>query len=108
MTGTINTAEKIALDAGAEIVVKLLDVTALDAPSQVVAEQTLAVGDRPSMPIPFTLNYDAAQIDAAHYYMLLATISVNGELRWLNPQAVWALTYGNALSNITVMVQPVP
>jgi hypothetical protein len=40
--------------------------------------------------------------------MLLVTISVNGELRWLNPQAVWALTYGNALSNITVTVQPAP
>ena len=109
LTGTINTVEKIAPGVGAEIVVKLLDVTALDAPSPVVAEQTLTVSDPAQTgPLPFTLNYAAAQIDATHYYMLLATISVNGELRWLNPQAVWALTYGAARSNITIMVQPVP
>ncbi|HZY41981.1 MAG TPA: YbaY family lipoprotein, partial [Anaerolineae bacterium] len=107
LTGTINGAQPITLTANAEIVVKLLDVSRLDAPSQVVAEQTISVSGQ-QLPIPFTLNYDAAQIDSTHYYMLLATISVNGELGWLNPQAVWALTYGNAPGNITVMVQPVP
>lgn len=106
LTGTINAAQSITLTAGAEMVVKLLDVSATDA-SQVVVEQTINAGDR-QLPVPFTLNYDAARIDASHYYMLLVTISVNGELRWFNPQAVWALTYGNAAGNITVMVQPVP
>ncbi len=107
LTGTISGAQPITLTADAQITVKLLDVSSADAPSQVVAEQTIDVGDQQA-PVPFTLNYDAAQLDASHYYMLLVTISVNGELRWFNPQVVWALTYGNAASNITVMVQPVP
>jgi len=107
LTGTITPAQSITLPANASIVVKLLDVSSVDTPSQVVAEQTIDVNGQ-QLPIPFTLNYDAAQIDATHYYMLLVTISVNGELGWLNPQAVWALTYGNAAGNINVQVQPVP
>ncbi|MBI5567575.1 MAG: YbaY family lipoprotein, partial [Chloroflexi bacterium] len=107
LTGTITAAQAINLPANAEILVKLLDVSRVDAPSQVVAEQTIDVDGR-QLPRPFTLNYDAAQIDATHYYMLLVTISVNGELGWLNPQAVWALTYGNAAGSISVPVQPVP
>jgi uncharacterized lipoprotein YbaY len=81
-------------------------VSRLDA-SQVVAEQTIAVSGQ-QLPIPYALNYDPAQLDSTHYYMLLVTISVNGELGWLNPQAVWALTYGSAASNISIPVQPVP
>ncbi len=95
LTGTIAAAQAITLPANAQIVVKLLDVSRIDAPSQVVAEQTIDADSR-QLPIAFTLNYDKTQIDATHYYMLLATISVNGELGWLNPQAVWALTYGSA------------
>jgi putative lipoprotein len=106
LTGTISAAQSIVLPASAEIVVKLLDVSRLDA-SQVVAEQTIAVSGQ-QLPIPYALNYDRAQLDSTHYYMLLVTISVNGELGWLNPQAVWALTYGNAASNISIPVQPVP
>ena len=87
--------------------VKLLDVSRVDAPSQVVAEATIAADGR-QLPIPFALNYDADQIDATHYYMLLVTISTGGELGWFNPQAVWALTYGNPAGNISVPVQPVP
>ena len=107
LTGAITAAQAITLPANAQIVVKLLDVSSVDAPSQVVAEQTIDV-DSQQLPIAFTLNYDKTQIDATHYYMLLATISVNGELGWFNPQAVWALTYGSAASNIAVPVQPVP
>jgi uncharacterized lipoprotein YbaY len=107
LTGTISATQAVTLPAGTEIVVKLLDVSQLDASSQVVAEQTSAVSDQP-LPVPYVLNYDPAQIDSTHYYMLLVTINVNGELAWLNPQAVWALTYGNAATNIVVPVQPVP
>ena len=107
LTGTISAAQAITLPDDAQITVKLLDVSRVDAPSQVVAEATIAADGR-QLPVPFALNYDADQIDATHYYMLLVTISAGGELGWFNPQAVWALTYGNPAGNITVPVQPVP
>jgi uncharacterized lipoprotein YbaY len=59
------------------------------------------------VPIPFALQADPSQIDPDHYYMLLTTITVNGELRWINHQAQYVLTHGNPATNVEVMVQPV-
>ena len=106
LTGTVTYREQIALDPSAVIKVQLLDVSLADAQATVISEQTINANGQ-QVPIPFALQADPSQIDPDHYYMLLTTITVNGELRWINHQAQYVLTHGNPATNVEVMVQPV-
>lgn len=107
LTGTITYREKVALPAGAVIQVRLLDVTSIESPAITIGEQTIeTTGEQ--VPIPFAIAFDAAQIDPNHFYLLLATITINGELEWLNSQPVWVLTYGNPGGNAEVVVGQAP
>lgn len=107
ITGTITYREKVTLPAGAVIEVRLLDVTSIESPAITIGEQTIeTTGEQ--VPIPFAISFDAAQIDPNHFYLLLATITVNGELEWLNNQPVWVLTYGNPVGNVEVVVGQAP
>lgn len=107
LTGTVRYQEALSLPAGAVINVQLLDVTSIEAPAITIGQQTIQTTDE-QVPVPFAIAYEPSQIDPNHYYLLLATISINGELKWLNNQPVWALTYGNPTGGIDVIVRPVP
>jgi uncharacterized lipoprotein YbaY len=104
ITGVISFTSPITFGANAAIKVQLLDVSRADAAANVVGEQSIDASDQ-AAPLPFTLQFDPAQIDPSHFYMLLVTINVDGELRWVNHQAVYVLTHGSPASNVEVDVQ---
>jgi putative lipoprotein len=93
ITGTVTYLQRMALPTNAVILVQLLDVSLADAPSKVVAEQSISLGQR-QVPIPFTLNYDASKIDEKHSYSLSAKITVDGVLRFTSDQSYPVLTRG--------------
>jgi uncharacterized lipoprotein YbaY len=106
LTGTVTFSQGVTLDANTVVKVQLLDVSGVDAPAEVIGEQSIPAGSQ-STPIAFALPYDPGQIDQTHYYLLLATITVDGNLKWINNQARYVLTYGNPAQGVDVIVQPV-
>jgi putative lipoprotein len=71
----------MALPEGAVVKVVLLDVSLVDAPARVIAEQEIRTTSQ--APIAFALAYDPAEIERGHRYGLRASIrDVNGRLLW--------------------------
>ena len=99
VTGTVAYRERIALDPSAEIVVQLLDVSRMDAPATVLAEQRIRAEGR-QVPIGFELSVEAARIDPRMRYNVSARIFQDGKLLFITDRAYPVLTYreGNMAS----------
>lgn len=67
---------------------------------------TCSEGDE-TVPIPFALSYDPAQIDPRFTYALSVCITVDGQLLWVNTEHFGVLTRGNLVTGIEVLVAPV-
>ena len=76
VSGTVSYRERIALDPAAEVRVQLLDVSRMDAPSVVLAEQRIRADGR-QPPFAYTLQVDAARIDPRMRYAVAARIAVS-------------------------------
>lgn len=100
LTGTVSYLQRIALQPGAVIEVQLQDST-----GAVVASQTLTTTGE-NVPIGFTLAYDPTQLDEQGAYALVATIALNGEVRWTNAEPVAVLTNGAPTNAVEILVQP--
>lgn len=105
LTGTVTYRQRIALPAGSVISVQLQDVSKQDVAATVVASQTITTTGE-NVPIPFTLTYDPAQIDAKFTYALSVRITIDGQLAWLNTERYAVLTNGAPTSGVEVNVQP--
>lgn len=100
VAGTIAYRERIALDPSAEIVVQLLDVSRMDAPAAVLAEQRIRAEGR-QVPVAFELGVDPARIDPRMRYNVSARIlDKDGQLLFVTDRAYPVLTYreGNTAS----------
>ena len=86
VSGTLIYREREALPEDARIHVQLLDVSRMDAPATVLSEETFSSDGR-QVPIPFTLTFKPAGIDARHHYAVRAEIhDADGQLRWTTMQ----------------------
>ena len=103
VTGTVTYLQRIALPPNAVIQVQLADVSRADAPANVIAEQTINLGQR-QVPVPFSLSVDPAKIDSKHTYSVSARITVGGELRFISDQSYPVLTNGKP-SHVDVVVK---
>jgi putative lipoprotein len=93
VTGSVSYRERVALPPDSVVRVTLLDVSLLDVPARMIAEQEI----RPAaqVPIPFALAYDRAAIDPARRYALRAAISdEKGRPLWTTATAQRVLTAG--------------
>jgi putative lipoprotein len=103
MTGTITYRERIALPEGAVVRVTLLDVSLLDVPARVVAEQELQ--PTREVPIPFALRVPRGAFDPEHRYALTATIwDAAGRPLWTTTTAHPVLT-GGAARDVSILVR---
>ena len=93
VTGTVSYEGASDLPPGAELRVRLEDVSRADAPSVLIAEQAITNLGQP--PIPFEIRYDPADIDARFDYAILATITLGDTLLFINDTAHLVLTRGN-------------
>ena len=106
VTGTVAYRERIALDPSAEIVVQLLDVSRMDAPATVLAEQRIRAAGK-QVPIAFELSVDPARIDPRMRYNVSARILKDGQLLFITDRAYPVLTYreGNTASLMLTRVE---
>jgi putative lipoprotein len=103
LTGTVSYRERIALPEAAVVRVVLLDVSLLDAPERVIAEQE--IHPTAQVPIPFALTFDRAAIDGGRHYGLRAIIAdAEGRVQWATAVAHPVLTQG-AADTATIIVQ---
>lgn len=103
VSGTVTYLQRMALPPNAVIQVQLQDVSLADAPAKVVAEQSINLGQR-QVPVPFTINYDAAKIDPKHTYSVSARITVDGKLYFLSDKSYPVLTAGKP-SHVEVVLK---
>lgn len=93
VTGTISYPGSAPLPPGAELTVRLEDVSRADAPSITIAERVIA--NPGQSPIPFEIGYDPADIDARFDYSIQATITQGGALLFINDTVYSVLTWGH-------------
>jgi len=103
VTGTVAYRERMALDPSVEIVVQLLDVSRMDAPSVVLAEQRFRA-DGNQVPFPFELSVDPARIDPRMRYTVSARMLQGDQLLFVTDTAYPVLTqrHGNTASLMLV------
>jgi putative lipoprotein len=92
--GTVSYLQRMALPTNAVIQVQLLDVSLADAPAKVVAEESINLGQR-QVPVPFSLRFDSAKIDAKHRYSVSAKITVDEKPWFISDRSYPVLTDGN-------------
>ena len=93
VTGTVSYPGSAPLPPGAELTVRLEDVSRADAPSITIAERVIA--NPGQSPIPFEIGYDPADIDARFDYSIQATITQGDTLLFINDTVYSVLTWGH-------------
>jgi len=87
-----------------EVTVRLADVTRVDAPEKVLAEQVIT--NPGQVPIPFELSYDPDDILPDHSYAVQARIEREGKLLFINNARHCVITQGCPTA-LDVQVVPV-
>ena len=105
MAGTATYRERVALTPGAVFEATLEDVSKADAPAAVIGQvRKLNPGQ---VPIAFEIAFDPRRIDAARKYVVRATISEDGRLRFTSDQAYPVLTHGHG-DKVAIRMRSVP
>ncbi len=91
ITGTVAADQPLELGAGAQLAVRLLDVTKTDGEPIVVAEQTIAAS---RLPAEFSLAYDPARIEDFRAFAVDARVMEQGAARYVTLSRVPVLTQG--------------
>ncbi|SFP75882.1 putative lipoprotein [Variovorax sp. 770b2] len=107
VSGTVAYRERIALDPAAEVVVQLLDVSRMDAPSVTLAEQRIKANGR-QPPFAYELQVDAARIDPRMRYAVSARIVRGEQLLFINDTQYPVLTQGGGTAANLVLVRVTP
>ncbi len=103
--GTVTYRERIALPPQALIEVTLEDIARADAPATVIGRQQIVANGRQA-PFPFTISYDPAAINLAGRYVVRATITVDGVLRYTTTRLYPVIT-GDHPNVVEIVVEPV-
>jgi uncharacterized lipoprotein YbaY len=106
LTGQVTYLQRVLLEPGALIEVRLEDVSKADAPAELITSQTIQTLGK-QVPIPFELKYDPSVIDPRVTYALGVKITVDGKLRWINTTRISVLTRDAPTTDVEVVVDPV-
>ncbi len=102
LTGEITFVGDPAIPAGAIVEAQLRDVSLQDVASVLIASQTIERPER--FPVPFAIRYDPAEIDERRVYGMQVSITVGGELVYVNDTAFDVLTGGYPSRDVAVEV----
>lgn len=107
VTGTVTYLQRIALPEGALVKVTLADTSKADAAEVVLGEQEIKTTGK-SVPFPFEISYNPADIVENHTYSLRATIVDGaGGLLFASDTAILVITNGAPTAGIEIIVKPV-
>jgi len=104
LTGSVAYRERIALRMDSVITVRLSDVSRMDVPAILIAEETIEARGK-SIPVPYTLNYDPSRIEQRNTYAVRAEIrDGNGKLLWTTDTMIPVLTRGAPSDGVDIML----
>lgn len=98
-------ASRLAGGPGAIVEVRLVEASRADAPSTSLARQVLVVTPGPA-PLSLAVAYARAVAPAGGHYLLQATASVQGRVRWRTTTAVVVLAGEDTGGPVTLMLEP--
>ena len=105
VTGTVTYRERMALRLDAVITVRLQDVSLQDAPAMLLAEQVIE-GQRRSVPIPFSIEYDKGRINSNRSYAVRADIrDGSGKMLWTTDTMIPVITRDAPTENVEVVLK---
>ena len=104
VTGTITWRERIAVPPDADVIVRLQDVSRMDAPAIVLGEQRFKTEGR-QPPYPFEFTVDAGRIDPRMRYTVSARVERHGMLVFINDTSYPVITQGAGYTANLVLVQ---
>ena len=104
VTGTITWRERMAVPPDADVIVRLQDVSRMDAPAIVLAEQRFKTEGR-QPPYPFEFAVDAARIDPRMRYTVSARVERHGVLVFINDTSYPVITQGAGYTANLMLVQ---
>ncbi|WP_445944837.1 YbaY family lipoprotein [Roseateles sp. PN1] len=104
--GSASYRERIALPPGAVLIVKVEDVSLMDAPAKVLAEHQQVLGGK-QVPLAFAIPLAPELVDARRRYGVRATIFVDGQMRFTSTRHYPVLTQG-APKRQDLLLQAVP
>lgn len=104
VTGEALYLERIAVPPNARLEVVLEDISRADAPAERIGEVTIREAGQP--PYPFTIEYDAEQIDPRHTYRLAARLYDGENLLFVTDEVHQVITRGFP-SNATLRLRRV-
>lgn len=104
--GSASYRERIALPPGAVLLVKVEDVSLMDAPAKVLAEHQQVLGGK-QVPLAFAIPLAPELVDARRRYGVRATIFVDGQMRFTSTRHYPVLTQG-APKRQDLLLQAVP
>lgn len=78
VTGTVSYRERVALPADAVVEISIVDASAADSASRVIASAAVPSEGR-QVPLPFAVHYDPGRIDQRHLYVIHANIRSGGQ-----------------------------
>jgi putative lipoprotein len=105
VTGSVSKLDRRGLPPATVITVQLEDVSAADAPADVLGETVVTTGGE-QMPVPFAIGYDPAAITEGRRYVVRATVRVRDQLLYTSTEAHPVLTDGAPTTGIEIMVRP--
>ena len=104
--GSVTYEERMAMPQGANLFVKLNDISRADAPAEWLAVVTVHASG--SVPIPYRLPYDPEMIDPQGRYTVSARLEVNGKTIFRSTAVYRVLTHGAPDTADIVMVKVEP
>ncbi len=90
--GSVTYLERIALPPNAQLEIVLADVSLADAVYRKISD--LKITPAGQVPIQFTIEYDPKKIDPRHTYAVMARITDDGKLLFINDQSYQVITRG--------------
>lgn len=106
VTGVVTHTVQMALPGDAVVFVQLTDVSQVDAPTQVIGDQT--INNPGQAPIPFNLAYDPSLVDPGRTYAVQARITDGTGTVFMQTMTQYpVITQGNPASGVHVVVEPV-
>jgi putative lipoprotein len=106
VSGSVIYREPFTMTADTVVFVQLAEVTAADAPVQVIDDRTIP--NPGQIPVPFSLAYDPQAIDQARTYVVQARIADGAGRVLFQTRADYpVITQGHPSTGVDVIVEPV-
>ncbi len=106
ITGNALYLQRIALPSDAVITVTLSDTSKMDAPAEIISQQSFSAKDQ-STPFAFSLPYSEKRIQPNNRYTVSAKITVKGELLFINDTSYAVLTDPAHTTHLDVIMKRV-